>query len=110
MFERCLTLLFSMLLATPAAAEVDPMRPPVSGLSRVVERPAIDESRWQLNLIKDRDGMRIAMINGRLVREGGLVEGARVRSIGERQVLLQLKNGRMLKLGFPSVRLSEGDR
>jgi hypothetical protein len=99
-----------MLLAAPAVAELDPMRPPVDASRPAVERPAIDEGRWQLNLIKDRDGMRIAMINGRLVSEGAQVDGARVRSIDDRRVLLQLNNERILKLVLPSVRLRKGDR
>jgi hypothetical protein len=99
-----------MSLAAPAVAEVDPMRPAVAASQPSVERPVIDEDRWQLNLIKDRDGMRIAMINGNLVSEGAEVDGAHVRSIDDRWVLLQLNNERTLKLVLPSVRLRKGVR
>jgi hypothetical protein len=74
-----------------------------------VEIPEIDSGHWRLNMIKHRQGQRVAMINGRVVKVGDYLDGARVRSIDDGQVVLQLKSARIVKLLLPSVQLRKGD-
>jgi hypothetical protein len=102
-----------LLLSVPCLsllAGPDPMRPP--HLS-VPVKPAKVEARtghWRLSLIREEGQARAALINGKLVRVGSRVDGARVAAIGKQQALLQLPDARSIKLELPSLKLKKENR
>lgn len=102
--------LFFILLgcSITALAGTDPMRPPVvTQPSNAVQQP-IDSSRWQLNLIRQTGNGRLALLNGKLIGVGGMVNGARVTEIGAQRVTLKLPDERSIRLALPSVQLKYG--
>jgi hypothetical protein len=68
----------------------------------------IDSSRWQLNLIRQTGNDRLALLNGKLIGVGDMVDGARVIEIGAQRVTLKLPDERSIRLELPSVQLKRG--
>ncbi len=66
----------------------DPMRPPQVGV-RSATVPVSAPSHWQLYMTRISPGQRLAVLNGRLVKPGDEVSGARVVSIGPDAVELR---------------------
>ena len=66
----------------------DPMRPPQVRV-RSATVPASAPSHWQLHMTRISPGQRLAVLNGRLVKPGDEVSGARVVSIGPEAVELR---------------------
>lgn len=94
---RTLTILLLALLASNAYALHDPTRP---------TDPALyfgtgNAGGWTLQSILFSDDRRIAIINGKRVREGERVGSARVTRIRNSQVVLKTR-GRTLKLQLRS--------
>ncbi len=75
------------MLATAGMAEVldDPTRPPGYRLPR--SGPAAPQG-WHLSGIWIRDGQRLALINGRMVRPGQRIDGARLVAVSPTAVRL----------------------
>jgi hypothetical protein len=61
---------------------------------------AASPAPFVLTAIGDREGLRIAILNDRLVRVGDAVDGNRVVAITETHVELELADGRRLSVGF----------
>jgi hypothetical protein len=82
--------------ATPATAEPGPGEPPL-----LVIAPAAParQATLRLEAISSRDGEPVAVINGRLVRTGDSVDGARVTWIGADAVEVEVE-GRRRVVGF----------
>ncbi len=76
----------------PAGAErlPDPMRPPQTG-ARTAPAPMGEPQDWKLHMIRISPDQRLAVINGRIVKPGDEVSGARVLSVGTNSV--QLRKG-----------------
>ena len=88
-----LTMLAGWLVAAGPAipAELpDPMRPPRLS-SGTVPAPASEPTGWELRMVRISPGQRLALINGRIVKPGDVVSGARVLSVGPNAV--QLRKG-----------------
>ena len=108
MFRRLGCVLLLAAPALPVISGPDPMRPPTLPIARVPTQQVTDSTQWQLKLIRRSGDRQVALINGELVREGELVNGARVKSIGQHQVILKLTDGRPIELELPSVTLRNG--
>lgn len=94
------------VFAFPAIAGPDPMRPAITApIAPMPVKEVIDSSRWRLNLIRHTSDGQVALINGKLVKRGGQVGDARVKTIGKRQVILILADGNTLKLELPSIQM-----
>lgn len=86
----------------------DPMRPPdLQQPAKRVQR-VMDSSHWHLNLIRRAGDGRVALLNGKLIGVGDVVDGARVTEIGTHQVTLSLPDERSLRLALPSAQLKNG--
>lgn len=103
------------LLVGPAGAQngelADPTRPPsVAGARPPAPKPA-PPTEWVLTLVKFSAAQRSAVVNGRVVREGGHVGGARVIAIERDAVILQYE-GRRLRVALqrPAVKARAGAR
>ena len=81
-----------LLAGVPAGAErlPDPMRPPQVGSGTAPAR-AGEPQDWKLHMIRISPDQRLAVINGRIVKPGDEVSGARVMSVGTNSV--QLRKG-----------------
>lgn len=106
-FTLCLLLL---LTALPASSGQDPMRPSISQKKGAGSKQIMPPVAWRLNLIRQTDAARVALINGKMMRVGGHVDGAQVTAIGEHQVMLKLANNRVMKLNLPSIQLRKGSK
>ena len=102
-----LALATATLLALPAQAKEDPMRPPVW-----TEGPAATEStapaskELELNLILRAADRRVAVINGQRLAVGDRIQGLRVAMILEDRVRLTGRAGpRLLRLGSGDARI-----
>lgn len=73
---------------------IDPMRPP-SAAEQTRSTPS--GPRWRLNAILVSPERRLAMINDRLIGIGGVIDGARVKSIHGNAVELDV-NGQSVVL------------
>jgi len=62
----------------------DPLRPP--GWGTHASAASFDASRWQLSSTLVSNGRRVAIVNGRTVRAGDHVDGARVLGIAAGRV------------------------
>ena len=80
----------------------DPMRPPQVSVRSATE-PASTPSRWQLHMTRISPGQRLAVLNGRLVKPGDEVSGARVVSVGPDAVELR-KGGKQFRVAASSYR------
>jgi MSHA biogenesis protein MshK len=103
---HCIALL---CLALPAHAESlpDPTQPPhvaatPSALSGTAAPPT---SGYTLTSIRASDATRRALLNGKWVRQGERVDGARVVAIRETEVVLATEAGRETLGLFPEVRV-----
>lgn len=92
---RCVALLgFGIATALPAIATselVDPTRPPhvIPSEAGAVERT----EPWLLTAILVAKGRRVAVVNGRPVRAGDEVDGATVKEIARKRVVLATPDG-----------------
>ncbi len=88
--SRAVLLLMLLGLAGAASAEVldDPTRPPGYRLAAPGGKAAGPRG-WRLSGIWIREGERLALINGRLVRPGQTIDGARLLAITPTTVRLQ---------------------
>jgi len=94
-----------LALAAQAPAEVldDPTRPPGHPL------PSSGKARvrgWHLTGIWIRDGQRLALINGRLVRPGQHIDGAQLLTVGPTAVRLR-KGERIITVRLLSRRVKQ---
>lgn len=89
----CLMLLGSGAMVAGAATFQDPLRP--SGYSAAQQEHArkIEQApAWKLTAVLFSDARLVAVINGRTVRVGDILEGYRVKSIARDQVVLNKKD------------------
>jgi MSHA biogenesis protein MshK len=86
-------------LAGAAFAGVpNPMRPPGHLSPGAPAAPT-----WKLEAVLTAEGRRLAVIDGRLVRTGSTIAGARVLRIGRTSVVLRQGQRILLLHVFPSV-------
>jgi hypothetical protein len=69
---------------------------------------SVEPSHWRLKLIRQSGKQRIALLNGRLVKVGGRIDGALVTAIQEHKVILQLADDRPIELTLPSINIRHG--
>lgn len=109
MSERALlpTLLLLLVFGLPGLAGAadglnDPTRPPqtVSAAHSVEQAPVMP--RWELQAILVGEERRVAVINGRPLREGGRLEGATLVRIAADKVLLRYQ-GTTVTLKLPQL-------
>ncbi len=88
----CAVLAGWLVAGVPAGAErlPDPMRPPQTG-SGMAPASVGEPQDWKLHMIRISPHQRLAVINGRIVKPGDEVSGARVLSVGANSV--QLRKG-----------------
>ena len=72
-----------------ASALIDPTRPAIRDRAGSGQKVAPAGSGWVLNSTLIAPQRRVAVINGRLVSEGDMVNGARVIEIRKLEVLIQ---------------------
>ena len=89
-----------LVAAGPVTAErlPDPMRPPQSGAASI-RAPVSEPKSWQLHMIRISREQRLAVINGRMVKPGDEVSGAKVVSVGPNSVQLR-KGGKRFSLAL----------
>jgi hypothetical protein len=88
------------LLALPAAAALeDPTRPAEYAPTRQLESGPQPESQWVLTLIKYSGMGRMAVLNGRTVREGDAIGASRVVAIEPAAVILD-REGHRVRVEF----------
>ena len=81
------------------------MRPVILPEAVVTANQPIDASQWRLSLIRQSGESRVALLNGRLLKVGGCIDGAQVTAIEEDKVTLRLADKRSVKLLLPSAEL-----
>jgi hypothetical protein len=69
----------------------------------------IAPSSWQLRLIRRSGEERAALLNGRLLKVGGRIDGARVTAIEDHKVTLQLADDRSIELTLPSIQVRQSE-
>ncbi|MDY6978354.1 MAG: hypothetical protein SV201_00620 [Pseudomonadota bacterium] len=97
MFDRTATglLILGLMFAAPVSAQLDdPTRPP--GYRLYVPGGKSAAPSWHVDTIKIGERQRIAVINGKRVREGDSVNGARVLAIQPGYVQLRYKQEEMV--------------
>jgi hypothetical protein len=99
--------LFAAGAAARSDGERDPLRPPGWG-EEPASAPSFDASAWRLASTLIAEGRRVAIINGRSVREGGTVGGARVVGIEPGRARLDYQGRRFtIERRTPRVRSGE---
>lgn len=91
MYFRSLALCLVLLAPAARAGEellADPMRPPVAAPAAESAAPAPPPSVFDLRAIKIERGRASAIIDGRVVTEGSVINGARVLKITREQVVI----------------------
>ena len=73
-----------------SGSKEDPLRPP--GYSKTVVLPINKNKTWYVNEILASEGRRIAIVNGKMVKVGDTVDGAKVIKIASDKVKLHYKN------------------
>lgn len=93
--------LWSALMGPSAlAGELsDPTRPPNRQPVRVQKAPVTGPSDWRLTMIRISPRERVAVVNGRVVRPGDRIKGARVVAVGPEAVVLE-SDGRRHRVGL----------
>ncbi len=102
MASSALLLSLMVLLGAGGAASaglVDPTRPPTAVGGAQPAPEAAPEVEWMLALVKFSPTHRSAVLNGRVIREGDRVAGARVLRILRDAVILEYR-GRQLRVGL----------
>ncbi len=97
MFDRIASglLMLGLVFAAPVGAQLDdPTRPP--GYRLYVPGGKSAAPSWHVDTIKIGERQRIAVINGKRVREGDSVSGARVLAIQPGYVQLRYKQEDMV--------------
>ncbi len=99
-FAVCTLLAVALVAGGSAAAEElpDPMRPP-NIWARSTTAPVSAPSDWQLHMTRISAGQRFAVLNGRLVKPGDEVSGARVVAVGRNAVELS-KGGKKFRVAL----------
>lgn len=81
----------------PPPEESPPPVPESTGVQLIMEA----QGQWRLNgIVRGGDGKALALINGRLIEEGGVIEGARVVRVNRDEVELE-KDGQRSTLTLP---------
>jgi len=80
-----------------AQALSDPMRPPHFEPHVAEPTPPAEPVTWALTMVKYSQTRRSALLNGRTVREGDVVEGARVSAI-ERDAVVLVRDGEKIRV------------
>ncbi len=94
--KRCLVFILAVTLATTACAGElpDPTRPPQpTAMAQVGKAKKTPVTQWRLTMTRLSGKENIAMLNGKLVREGDYVQNARVVDIGPASVQLEADGG-----------------
>jgi hypothetical protein len=104
-FRTILTIKLFALAAFPAWGGPDPMRPPLLPETSSPVHTEVEPSHWQLHLIRRSGEERLALLNGRLLKVGGSIDGARVTAIEDHKVTLQLADQRSIELTLPSIEI-----
>lgn len=100
------TLLFAASLPLRAESLVDPTRPPASIAAPANAEPSGSQpGGYTLSSIRTAGKSRRALINGQWVRPGARVDGARVVTIHETEVVLATETGRETLSLYPDVRM-----
>lgn len=104
MSERLLLPIAALLALAPAAAQEigDPTRPTTFRTSAPVETLAQPQWRLQSTLVASQ--RRVAVINGRTVREGEMIDGARLLEITAAGVRLE-RGGQSFELTLRAAAL-----
>lgn len=97
-----LALVFWSETAFGAARLADPTRPP----SAVTSQTAASASHWLVSSILFSPQRRVAVVNGRLVAEGDVVEGATVVAIDSDTVVLR-RHGRRFSVSLHTGGIKE---
>ena len=92
--KRLIAYLFKLwivVIALPVngGALIDPTRPTTVPLPNLTARTALLPPSWKLESTLIAPDRKVAVINGRLVTEGELIDGARVISIRKNSVLVK---------------------
>ncbi len=100
-----LLILFSLFTALPLSADglFDPTRPATKQQSTTSNYGAALVRTWKLESTLVASDRRVAVINGMLVSEGELVDGARVIKIRKLDVLIQTPTRRMTLQLLPDI-------
>jgi hypothetical protein len=81
------------------------MRPEIIEAPPQQSAQTLDTSHWRLMLIRQAGEERVALLNGRLLKVGGRIDGAQVKAIEAHKVILQLADERSIEIRLPSVEL-----
>lgn len=85
-------LLLLTAMATVPAQTPDPTRPPnASELAAWRGHPGAQAPAWRLESVLISERRRVAVINGRRVAEGDLIDGARVHAIEPTHALIEVE-------------------
>lgn len=95
-----------LLLSVAVQAASDPTKPDIAIAVPVAADPVqSDQSvKFKLGLIKNVQGQQMALINGQSVKQGDEIDGYRVLSINQRQVVLQQANERLTLSLFKAMK------
>ena len=77
----------------------DPTRPPGRQPVRVQTAPVTGPADWRLTMTRISPRERVAVLNGRVVRPGDRLKGARVVAVGPEAVVLE-SQGRRYRVGL----------
>lgn len=90
----CITVSMMLIVATTqAVTRQDPLRPPGHKADESVKMTASKQPKtWFVNEILHSEGRRLAIVNNITVKQGDLVDGARVVDITADHVILKYKD------------------
>ena len=99
---------FSFVVCTVQAQGTvlpDPTRPYRYGSEIAITQLPDEKVEWRLSGIRIRENTRTAILNGRLVREGDELDGARVMEIRPAEITLQQEEKRLVvKLLYSDIK------
>lgn len=97
-----------LVLSAAVFAASDPTKPDMAmavPVSAATDSEPVDLSvKFKLGLIKNVQGQHMALINGQSVKQGDEIDGYKVLSINQKQVVLQQANERLTLSLFKAMK------
>lgn len=99
-----------LLLSWALSAATDPTRPELKTATNTAalaaaEAQAKASDKFKLKLIKNDQGQRMALINGKALKQGDTLEGYQVLTITDQEVILQQADERLTLSLFKAMKI-----
>ncbi len=95
-----------LLLCSASSGGAQPFRDPTRPPRAAVAAEKVDRGSWTLSSVLVSPARRVALLNGRAVQEGALIDGARVVAIEAGRVRLR-QNRQEFSVALQNARIKE---